>query len=357
MDALIKRILDAVPDYRINAGFSLTEEKITEWIMQFNKSDRDFVLDEMGNIFEKRYLSEDTAKDSMEEIIKALKKDLGYSSEVDLLLNSYFLDLQEDGKSQKILLGFFDEFIQTKYGIKLKDCGKTSRTNLIYLDDILCTGNTVYWDLVKWLSLKDGKGISTFDKVYKRNSKIILIYFIEHKLNSDVLRRKFWYFNHYLPDMVKQYYFDDYLVNNDYREANASLNFAFPLKEFLSKKAREYGNGIHEDVNELCTRKGFDIRGRFCREENTPKKEILFSNNDNRNRFENILIDTGLKILNSVNNIRKKNIRPLGYDLPTYKSFGFGTLSFTWRNIPNTSPIVFWYKTRDWNPLFEKRGN
>jgi hypothetical protein len=44
----------------------------------------------------------------------------------------------------------------------------------------------------------------------------------------------------------------------------------------------------------------------------------------------------------------------LGFSLPAYKDFGFGTLCFTWRNIANNTPLVFWYKNKDFMPLFEK---
>lgn len=34
-------------------------------------------------------------------------------------------------------------------------------------------------------------------------------------------------------------------------------------------------------------------------------------------------------------------MRPLGYGLNTDKSFGYGTLLFSWRNVPFNTPLVF----------------
>lgn len=356
MDSLIDRILNAIPDYRLHEGFGLTEESVTNWIKQFPKSDRDFILNELCNIFEKRYISEATAKASINDIIDTLKKDFGYSSAEKLLLNSYFFDLQEEGKSQKVLLKFFNRFITDTYDLKLKDCGTESKKNLIYLDDILCTGNTIHRDLINWLNIKDGNGTSNFDKVKKKDSRIITICFVEHQYNSKLLRQKLWHFNSHIPSILRQYYFEEYYVENDFTIEGSSLNLAFPLKKHLSPKAKKYGNKVHEEVNKYHIEKKYAIHSHFCRDEDTPKKEILFSSKSNRIRFENILLDTGINILENVQNLKKKNMRPLGFDLPSHKTFGFGTLSFTWRNITNNSPLVFWYKNRNWMPLFEKKG-
>ena len=55
------------------------------------------------------------------------------------------------------------------------------------------------------------------------------------------------------------------------------------------------------------------------------------------------------------------NLRPLGLINPQYKIFGLGTHYFTWRNIPNNAPLVYWWEVpgHKWKPLFPvaNRGN
>jgi hypothetical protein len=46
-------------------------------------------------------------------------------------------------------------------------------------------------------------------------------------------------------------------------------------------------------------------------------------------------------------------MRALGYSLPSLKDFGFGALCFTWRNVPNNAPLVFWYSGGGFTPLFK----
>ncbi len=55
-----------------------------------------------------------------------------------------------------------------------------------------------------------------------------------------------------------------------------------------------------------------------------------------------------------IQNEIKPNIRPLGLIHPSHKTFGLGTHFFTLRNIPNNSPLVFWWGVacHDWIPLF-----
>lgn len=90
------------------------------------------------------------------------------------------------------------------------------------------------------------------------------------------------------------------------------------------------------------------------RNKNEPILETFFSSPENRVRFENLLLVKGLEILNSVS-VQKKNIRPLGFTLPSHKNFGFGTLCFTFRNVPNNTPLVFWYSSPIWQPLFKNK--
>jgi hypothetical protein len=71
------------------------------------------------------------------------------------------------------------------------------------------------------------------------------------------------------------------------------------------------------------------------------------------------LLKKGIEIINSINNISAEGLRPLGMTNPSYKTLGTGTHFFTWRNISNTCPLVFWWETNGWHPLFpvKNRGS
>jgi hypothetical protein len=118
----------------------------------------------------------------------------------------------------------------------------------------------------------------------------------------------------------------------------------------------EYQNQIETKVNEYVSGKSFGPSGQFYRLKNQPPKETFFSSAENRIRLENILLRKGIEILKSTRTRLDTNLRPLGRSYPSYKDFGFGTLCFTWRNIPNNTPVVFWHKGGGWFPLFEKKS-
>ena len=96
----------------------------------------------------------------------------------------------------------------------------------------------------------------------------------------------------------------------------------------------------------------------FYRPANTPDNEEFFTSPENRKVIENVFLHKGIQILDNANS-QIPNIRTLGYSLPSLKDFGFGALCFTWRNVPNNAPLVFWYSGGGFTPLFNvvRRNN
>ena len=83
-----------------------------------------------------------------------------------------------------------------------------------------------------------------------------------------------------------------------------------------------------------------------------PASEDFFTSAASRQLLENVFLSKGIEILNNVN-ARNKSIRALGYSIPSLKNFGFGALCFTWRNVPNNTPLVFWYVGGGFSPFFK----
>ncbi|WP_289114997.1 hypothetical protein [uncultured Psychrobacter sp.] len=88
------------------------------------------------------------------------------------------------------------------------------------------------------------------------------------------------------------------------------------------------------------------------RPSNLPVKEEFYSSSQARDRYENILLKKGIELIYNIENITVESIRPLGMTNPSNKTLGTGSHFFTWRNISNTCPIVFWWETNGWYPLF-----
>lgn len=134
-----------------------------------------------------------------------------------------------------------------------------------------------------------------------------------------------------------------YEIQNHLKFYNQALNIAIPVRE-QPKEVKEY-------LAKLDAEKYEDYA---YRDPATPEKEIFFTSAENRVKFENLLLEKGLFIINQIKGEIKPNIRPLGLINPNYKTFGLGTHFFTWRNVPNNCPLVYWWDVpgHDWKPLF-----
>ncbi len=140
--------------------------------------------------------------------------------------------------------------------------------------------------------------------------------------------------------------FFDYEIQNHPGLANQQFNLAYPSPN-QPAKIKAFLQGLHEGAKNH-ENKAFRPLGK-------PTKELFFSSPENRNRFESILLDKGVDILNQIDKIYYQH-RPLGDGLPSYKTLGTGTLYFTWRNISNTCPLVFWWVGHGWKGLFPVRN-
>ena len=103
-----------------------------------------------------------------------------------------------------------------------------------------------------------------------------------------------------------------------------------------------------------CIKKMDRRRPHFKKYRNKEHVEDCEYSSENRTIYENIVLQKGLSIIDMIQGEVKPNLRPLGLINPSYKTFGLGTHFFTWRNIPNNSPLVFWWQVQGHNlqPLF-----
>ncbi len=359
MEKLINEIYEIIKDYRENEGV-MTKERIEIWINQFNPNDRIFVLEEMIHIFKQRYISKNQAKELVKEMIKFLASKFEYASPKEFLLESSFIDHQPEGKSQKILLAFLDEIIKIEFSISIAECHPDRPKFYIYFDDILCTGDTIIKGLSKntsdskgWFFQSNENGETNFDRFKENNAKLVLAYFAIHKLNiKKVISRLYYGLGKQNIDIV--YAWDKrYAIENDIDNIESKLNFIFPKETVRDKLVIDCQNQIEEKIKSEGYHETETIR---FREINKPQKEALFSSAENRDRFEKIILDKCIEIYDSserlMNDLRPK---PLGYGLYSDLTLGFGTLIFTWRNVPFNVPLVFWYKSQKWTSLFERK--
>ena len=349
MEQLVNDIYEIIKDYRQDGG-KMSVQRIHNWIKQFPETDRVFILTELKSILTYRYFSKETIKQGIEKIIKQVSETLGFATPADFLKVSSFIDHQPEGKSQKDFLNLLEEISLAKFGLNISNHNPTNPLYFIYLDDLLCTGDTLFKGLAKiegeekkgWL-YQNINNQSHLDYVKANNAKILILYFVIHKHNYSNFQ---WRLRNHLSEDISNYYtpYAFKWIENDFRNINSKLDYLFPIKDNQPQNIIDYSTSLNVP-NDLGV----------YRAPNLPTTETFFSSKENRIRFENMMLQQGMRLYELAGNNRSMRMKPLGYGLTSHKNLGFGTLCFTYRNVPFNTPLVFWYQYHNWLPLFERK--
>ena len=346
MQQLTEDIVSIVSDYHNYNKFQFTPERVLSWVSQFDEADQKFLLEELLHLLRQGiYISEANARLLLLRRIEQLSKIYKFDSPISFLENVEFLELQPKGKSQDILLGILKDEVFIKYNFRWEQCGVKSKKYCIYIDDILATGGTVLKDCKGWLEAKESNDDETnLTKVANRDKILIISLFCKHNWANVEWKLKVAFNNDELIKRIEIH--NDYEIQNHPKFVNQKFNLAYPLNENSPVVLAYLQNLQANNYENMAFRKNGE-----------PKVEKLFSSPENRNRFESIIIHKGIQLLGKAATL-KPNHRPLGATFPSYKTLGTGTLFFTWRNVSNTSPVVFWWDAGGWFPLFPlyKRG-
>lgn len=352
---LISNVHRILKDYRKGEwGIkAITKSKVKDWANQFDVKHRNLVLAELNHILKKRYYSKRRIKSVLRREITGMSRDLGFKSTKAFLKHVTFVNVQSAGKSQNDLLRLLNEVLVKRFSMELQQCGQLSHRYTIYIDDMLCTGQTLQRDIIKW-----GNQVFSNSRITNKRAlelgrtKLILVYIFchmkEYKKKLYQIGKYYFQNGSFDPDLYCQ-------VSIDNTEGKSKNQMMIPSKSVLSKKMLQYRDQVNNEVDEHLFGREFKVLGsRFFRQINYPRRESFFSSSESRNTVEKVFLVKGIDIArNAVN--RKINIRPLGYALPSTRNFGFGALCFTYRNISNNTPLVFWYSFTNFQPLFEKR--
>lgn len=345
IESFVEQVYDKIKDFRKDEGVRITRESIREWAEQFG-DDAEFMLSETDNILGKTYLKKETAINLLRDCIKEHLKRHKYHDIVSYLQDVCYLRLQPNGKSQNVLVDMVEDIIRTDYGLDVAEYSDYPKKLFIYFDDVLVTGGTILSDLSQWLKQDD-----RIAKINAHNIKLEVNLFVEHCLGQTITLYRLGRYE--CPDLdtrnihIWHYYEVENHLKLPYVFGGQNLNaIALPIKETLSPEAIKYWEELDANNHPEYA----------FRPEYRPVKEEYFTSAENRIKFERILVDKGLYIINQIQDVGP-HIRPLGFVFPSYKTLGAGTLFFTWRNVPNNSPLVFWWDVpgHNWKPLFPAR--
>lgn len=355
MEEKINTIVEIIGDYRVeDISFfyktKIDSKHINKWLNQFDELDREFLVDELLHLLPYSYLTKENTLQITSTEFDIISKGCGYDDINVFLDETKFLDCQQAGKSQKVFLSLIDSVLQEKYNRSISSCGTSNIKNWFYTDDVLASGGTFREEI-----LSEIENYGT-DEFIKSGINIIGSFVILHDWATRNVRFAIdQKLKTKLGDRIRFYRvaeIENYPIIN-YYNSSPKFNHVYPIQT-------EEGNQVLSFIQENLSN-GYDFRNEqyAFRNVSYPKEEKFFSSPENRIRYENILLKKGFEIMQSIENITAKSLRPLGMTNPSNKTLGTGTHFFTWRNISNTCPIVFWWGSNDWIPLFpvKLRGN
>lgn len=347
-ELLAEEIYSVIKDYRNQDDVFITHESILEWAGQFGR-DCILVLTELSKIIKETYVSRNRAKEYILLRIQSYLKLFGYSNVASFLMDTEFMDVQPHYKSQAAILLLVEEVLQENFQESYINYKGYPKVNYLYFDDILASGSTIGRDIRDFLKSLTHSGKSFAEMVQNHEIRMSISVFCLHRWGFEF--QKYRLQKEFNEKVLKQLtWFWDYEVQNHAKFNNQRLNIAKPVKSNNVK--------INSYLENLSATKYEDYA---FRKANTPVIENFYTSAENRVRFENVLTEKGIDILNMIQGEVKPNLRPLGLINPQYKIFGLGTHFFTWRNIPNNSPLVYWWEVpgHNWKPLFSvaNRGN
>ena len=137
-------IVNTIADYHIQPK----TEDIELWISQFEKDVQLPILREIDFVFKRTYFSEKRTKKCLKEIFSDGK--LVGSDPCWFWKGVEFIRKQGGGNSQRVLLGLFDELLQKECDFETADYGTRPR-RYVYIDDAVFTGTRVKDDLACWI--------------------------------------------------------------------------------------------------------------------------------------------------------------------------------------------------------------
>jgi hypothetical protein len=310
---------------------------VRTWLRQFHCDDQDNVLRETAHLIQKCYISRQSVEKFINDLL--IDKKFSGSQPKSFWQATQILSLQTQGRSQSDMV----KLLKTAIGKKL--CivptvvkGGTAGSSVLYLDDVICTGNRLLRDLKNWLQNHNVTGVTIHvvtmgcfegGRYHAENS-------LSPILKSRQCKIEFWA--------------SRFIENRKFsaKDAETFWPHEMPNDPFVERWRKKFEDAGHTDYF-------------FPRPVDGAGSSSLFSSERSRQLIESAFMRKGAYIWSLPQNPHE-SMRPLGYS--KLRTPGFGATVITYRNCPNNAPLVLWWGDPNgseplcrWTPLFPRRVN
>lgn len=341
---LLHEIAITIADYRRNEISPLTAAHVERWVNQFDQQDQYTILSEVNSILKRFYFSRSLIKDCLRNFVK--NTIIGAQNALTTLSQTYFLDLQIRGTSQKAMLAMVDEILREEYNLSISECGRNQPLTYVYIDDCIYTGSRLRYDLV------DGKETAAWiNRKAPRQCRLIVYTIGVHLFGKNYAER---FIREAARDKgitcTMEYFF---IIDNYLQATNTKAEVLWP-EQIVEDSIQGYITYLRQNSGPV---------ERLFRPYGIPKTETLFSSLEARRVVERAFLIKGISIARAGQN-RAESLRPLGFE--KLNTLGFGTFFTTYRNVANNCPLVLWWGDPTlparqpvgmWYPLLPRKTN
>lgn len=344
VDRFCHMLANIINKYEVN---EITPKYIEQWAEQFGLSIsyKAVLLEELIYIFKhkEQFVTKDMIIKKLEEFF--VSNNLGAFSGEELyntIRNMNFLNIQDKSQSQKALLELTNVVLGKYYnGLTHSEC--KSNKYYIYIDDVAYTGTSVIKDVAKWLANKN----------IPKNSKILIyIYAVYTKALRYIRINKIRFEKKY--GISIDVYYSREIFNYDKKGDFCKLQVIKPTFT-QDKNVMDYVTGLMKHSRRRNSEFQYNSKLIYRKPGLEKSKDSLFKNSTDRDFIEKAFLKQGVKLAKEfykINNPGAMNVRPLGFNKQL--TLGFGATLVTYRNIANNCPMVLWFESSNWKPLFRR---
>jgi hypothetical protein len=322
---LLQSIANTITDYRAGEIPTPTPAHVERWIGQFASPVQQPILAEMEHVLARTYLPKTKVESFLEMLVSNPK--IAGDDPCAFWRGVKFLDIQGGGNSQHDMLALFSAALQKKCGVTTAQCGSSTSTTFVYLDDVLFTGNRILKDISGWIASAAPQAAQ--------------VHVITMGLHSG-----------------GQFYAKG-RIDTAAKAAGKAITLTWwRAVEIEDRKAYTDSSDVLRPTvipNDPPTQayvQGLGYAPTLRKPGNVGGKGF-FSSEQGRNLLEQELLKTGVHIRSICPNLGTYQ-RPLGNML--LNTTGFGSMLVTFRNCPNNAPLALW-AGNPWYPLFARKTN
>lgn len=329
-DDLLSSVAETIKTYRKGELPEPTRDHVDRWLHQFTPALQLPFLREFNHVIAHSFFTRENVKNFLHHLVTNAK--LAGSDPTAYWSSANFLNIQQNGLSQKEMLKLFATCLREECDLDLANCGRAGG-DFIYLDDAMFSGNRVGNDLGPWINNQAPQSAVVHVIVaalYSGGS-----YQVDKKLKSAIEQS---------GKKISVKYWRAVQIENRKWHKNSS-GVLWPT-----------------DVPDVAEVDAYmALPSRFPFEPRQPIGSVIkpFFSEAGRQILESEFFIAGAKI-RSMSENPKESMRPLGY---SRFGVGFGSTIVTYRNCPNNCPLAIWWGdpkatsgALHWYPLLPREG-